>query len=106
MKRSLCAGMALLPALAMATFFPIDVTPKMTEVDVAYETMPLTFNSGVMSLHNRGQNAAACTAVFNIGPDSPRVRKVKLAPGEKATLTGNFRSQIIRMRIELTCTPA
>ncbi|MBM7060627.1 3-phosphoglycerate kinase [Pseudomonas sp. UL073] len=106
MKRFLC-GLALLPcAAAMAAFFPIDVTPQLNGVDVSYETTSLTFNSGVMALTNRGSNAAACKAVFNIGPDTPRVRKVTLAPGKSATLTGNFKSQIIRMRIELTCNPA
>ncbi|UVE18935.1 3-phosphoglycerate kinase [Pseudomonas sp. LS44] len=106
MKRSVGVGAAFLPALALAAFFPIDVTPQLNGADVTYETMPITFNTGVMSLRNRGTTAAQCKAVFDIGPDTPRVRKVVLAPGESATLTGNFRSEIIRMRIELTCKPS
>ncbi|RJG14033.1 3-phosphoglycerate kinase [Pseudomonas cavernicola] len=105
MNRLICAVALLVPVTALATFFPIDVTPHMDGTDVAYETTPLLFNMGVMSLHNKGKTAAACKVVFNNGPEYPRVRKVILEPGEQATLAGNFKSEIIRMRIELTCVP-
>ncbi|AYC33754.1 3-phosphoglycerate kinase [Pseudomonas cavernae] len=106
MNRLIGAVALLVPATALATFFPIDVTPHMNGADVAYQATSLKFNMGVMSLHNKGKMAAACKAVFNIGPENPRVRKVILEPGEQATLTGNFKSEIIRMRIELTCKPS
>lgn len=96
---------ALAPMLAWAATFPIDVTPNLNGLNVTYETTALTYNSGAMALYNRGNTPVACKAVFTNGPDTPRVRQVRLEAGKSATLAGNFLSQIIRLRIELTCTP-
>ncbi|MGY4532578.1 hypothetical protein ACVW0Y_001702 [Pseudomonas sp. TE3786] len=88
-----------------ARAFPIELEKTMNGAEVSASTQEVDFNMGAVQLYNYGQAAAECKAVFRNGPEAPRSRKVTLPPGKDALLTGRFTSQVIKMRIKVTCKP-
>ena len=46
-----------------------------------------------------------CKVVFNNGPEAPRTRNIEVAAGKHKNATAKFNRTIIKMRINLTCTP-
>lgn len=96
-------ALSVLPLTAMA--FPIELEKTLNGAEVSASSQEVDFNMGAVQLYNYGKAAAECSAVFRNGPEAPRTRKVTLAPGKDALLTGKFTSQVIKMRIKVTCKP-
>lgn len=106
MNKLWCVAVVALSALPLtAMAFPIELEKTMNGAEVSASTQEVDFNMGAVQLYNYGKAAAECTAVFRNGPEAPRSRKVTLAPGKDALLTGKFTSQVIKMRIKVTCKP-
>lgn len=108
MNKLLCIAFAALPlsALPVSAFaFPIELEKMLNGAEVSASTQEVDFNMGAVQLYNYGRAPAECTAVFRNGPEAPRSRKVTLQPGKDALLTGRFTSQVIKMRIKVTCKP-
>ena len=106
MNKLLCIALAALPLSALplaAQAFPIELEKTLNGAEVSASTQEVDFNMGAVQLYNYGRAPAECTAVFRNGPEAPRSRKVTLAPGQDALLTGKFTSQVIKMRIKVTC---
>ncbi len=107
-NKMLCLAFAALPLSALplsAQAFPIELEKTLNGAEVSTSTQQVDFNMGAVQLVNYGQRAAECKAVFRNGPEAPRTRKVTLQPGKDALLTGRFTSQVIKMRIKVTCNP-
>ncbi len=107
MNKIVSAALLALPLSAFslsALAFPIELEKTMNGAEVSVSTQEVDFNMGAVQLRNYGRAAAECKAVFRNGPEAPRSRKVTLAPGQEALLTGKFTAQVIKMRIKVTCT--
>ncbi|MOA68910.1 hypothetical protein D3C78_1967820 [compost metagenome] len=54
---------------------------------------------------NYGDVDASCKAVFSNGPEAPRTRKIDVPAGKHKSATAKFNRNIIKLRIQLICTP-
>ncbi len=101
MKRLCCFALSLLPLSAFA--YPIEVDPQLNGTEVSYSTQGIGRDMGAILLTNLGGQAAECTAVFRNGPETPKVRKGVIQPGQNTNFTAQFGRDIIKLRIKLTC---
>ncbi|GBL54681.1 hypothetical protein Pssp01_44290 [Pseudomonas sp. NBRC 100443] len=93
-----------LPLTALA--YPIEVEKSLNGTEIDVQTQDIGDSMGAVLLQNYGKQDVACTAVFQNGPESPKVRKTVLAAGKSSNLTASFGRAIIKLRIKLTCNPA
>ncbi|AYC33753.1 3-phosphoglycerate kinase [Pseudomonas cavernae] len=105
MNKLCCVVFALLPVGALAATYPIEVEKKLNGAEVSASSQAIDVNMAGIELYNYGKAAAECKVVFRNGPESPRTRKAALAPGQSALLTSSFKSQVIKLRIKVTCNP-
>lgn len=101
MKSLCCALLACLPLTALA--YPIDVERQMNGAEVSVTPQEIDHNMAALLLYNYGASPAECTAVIRNGPESPRTRKVSIAPGASSNITAKFTRSIIRLRVKLDC---
>jgi hypothetical protein len=73
---------------------------------VSYETQDIGDSMGAVLLQNYGKQDVNCTAVFQNGPETPKVRKTLVPAGKTSNLTVSFGRAIIKLRVKLTCNPA
>ena len=97
--------LAWLP-LAAALAYPIEVRTRLDATQIDYRSQDIAADLAGLTLDNRGAHAAQCTAVYRNGPEAPRLRRVRLAPGETVHLVVKLHRQVVRLRIELDCAPA
>ena len=98
-ERLCCFALSLLPLSAFA--YPIEVDPQLNGTEV-YSTQDIGRDMGAILLTNLGGQAAECTAVFRNGPETPKVRKGVIQPGQNSNFTAQFGRDIIKLRIKLT----
>ncbi|AXP01976.1 MULTISPECIES: 3-phosphoglycerate kinase [Pseudomonas] len=103
MKKICCAVLALLPLTAFA--YPIDVEKHLNGLSIDYNAYDTDADIGSIQVNNYGNVDAACTVVFNNGPEAPRTRKIEVAAGKFKNATAKFNRNIIKLRIKLTCQP-
>lgn len=103
MKKFCCVLLALLPLTAFA--YPIEVQKSLNGMKIDFETFDADSDIGSIRVANYGDVDASCKAVFSNGPEAPRTRKIDVAAGTHKNATAKFSRDIIRLRIELTCTP-
>ncbi|MBV4520560.1 3-phosphoglycerate kinase [Pseudomonas sp. SWRI74] len=103
MKKMCCVLLALLPLTAMA--YPIDVKKDLNGLKIDYETFDTDSDIGSIRVANYGDVDASCKAVFSNGPEAPRTRKIDVPAGKHKSATAKFNRNIIKLRIELICTP-
>jgi len=103
--KSCCA--LLLTLLPMSAFaYSIDVEKHVAGTDISYTTYDTASDMGSINLSNDGSVSADCTVVFINGPDAPRTRRVQVPPNHNVNLLQRFNRDILRLRLNLTCTPA
>ncbi|MFU2329672.1 3-phosphoglycerate kinase [Pseudomonas sp. NFX98] len=100
---SACILLALLPLTASA--YPIDVKKDLNGMKIDYETFDTDSDIGSIRVANYGDVDASCKAIFSNGPEAPRTRKLDVPAGKHKTTTAKFSRNIIKLRIELSCTP-
>lgn len=105
MKRRCYLLLALLPLSAVAVTYPVDLEQQLNGAEIMASPETIDRDMAGLQLHNHGQTAARCTAVFRNGPEAPRTRRVEMQPGEQKILTAKFKREVIRLRIQLTCEP-
>lgn len=105
MKRRCYMLFALLPLTASAVTYPVDLEQQLNGAEVSASPETIDRDMAGLQLHNYGQVAARCTAVFRNGPEAPRTRRTELEPGQQKILTAKFKREVIRLRIQLTCEP-
>ncbi len=103
MKKFCCVLLAMLPLTAFA--YPIDVQKNLNGLKIDYETFDTDNDIGSIRVANYGDIDASCKADFNNGPEAPRTRKIDVPAGKHKNATAKFTRSIIKLRIELTCTP-
>ena len=103
MKKICCALLALLPLTAFA--YPIDVEKHLNGLSIDYTAYDTDADIGSIQVNNYGSTDAACTVVFNNGPEAPRTRSIDVPAGKHKNATAKFTREIIKLRIKLTCTP-
>lgn len=102
MKKFCCVVFALLPLTAFA--YPINVQKNLDGVKIDYETYDTDKDIGSIKVTNFGEVDANCKVVFNNGPEAPRTRNIEVPAGKHKNATAKFSREIIRLRIDLTCT--
>jgi len=103
MKRICCVLLALMPLTAFA--YPIDVEKNYTGVQIDYTSHDTDYDIGSITLNNYGSVDAQCSVVFRNGPEAPRTRRVTVAAKQSADVSAKFSRSIIKLRIQLTCSP-
>lgn len=103
MKKFCCAVLAMLPLTAFA--YPIDVQKQLNGLSIDYNAFDTDTDIASIQVNNFGSTDATCKVVFNNGPEAPRTRNIEVAAGKHKTATAKFNRTIIKMRINLTCTP-
>jgi hypothetical protein len=103
MKKLFCVLLAVLPLTAFA--YPIDVQKNLNGLKIDYTTYDTDNDMGSIRVANYGDVDASCKAVFSNGPEAPRTRKIDVPAGKHKDATAKFTRGIIKLRIELTCTP-
>ncbi|MFJ2711957.1 3-phosphoglycerate kinase [Pseudomonas sp. NPDC087346] len=103
MNRFCCVLLALLPLTAFA--YPIDVQKNLNGLKIDYETYDTDTDIGSIKVVNYGDVDAVCKAVFSNGPEAPRTRSLEIPAGKHKNATAKFSRSIIKLRIELNCTP-
>ncbi|MDX9673404.1 MULTISPECIES: 3-phosphoglycerate kinase [unclassified Pseudomonas] len=103
MKKFCCVVLALLPLTAFA--YPIDVQKNLNGLKIDYETFDTDKDIGSIRVANYGDVDALCKAVFSNGPEAPRTRNIEVPAGKHTNATAKFSREIIRLRIELSCSP-
>ena len=103
MKKLCCLVLALLPLTAFA--YPIDVQKQLNGLSIDYNANDTDTDIASIQVNNYGTTDASCKVVFNNGPEAPRTRNIEVAAGKHKTATAKFNRSIIKMRINLTCTP-
>jgi hypothetical protein len=98
-----CVLLAMLPLTAFA--YPIDVQKQLNGLSIDYNAYDTDNDIASIQVNNYGTTDAKCTVVFNNGPEAPRTRKIEVAAGKHKNATAKFTRTIIKMRIDLTCTP-
>lgn len=104
MKKICCALLLSLPLSAFA--YPTEVEKSLNGTEVSYEIQDIGDSMGAVLLQNYGKQDVVCTAVFQNGPETPKVRKTVVAAGKTSNLTASFGRAIIKLRVKLTCNPA
>ena len=77
---------ALLPSAASAASYPVDIDQQLNGAEVTVTPQVIDRDLAGLLLHNYGEMAAVCTAVFRNGPEAPRTRRTELQPGERKAL--------------------
>ncbi|MDB5997021.1 MAG: hypothetical protein JWP42_4157 [Pseudomonas sp.] len=103
MKKFCCAVLAMLPLTAFA--YPIDEQKQLNGLSIDYNAFDTDTDIASIQVNNFGSTDATCKVVFNNGPEAPRTRNIEVAAGKHKTATAKFNRTIIKMRINLTCTP-
>ncbi|KQN50722.1 3-phosphoglycerate kinase [Pseudomonas sp. Leaf48] len=103
MKKFCCVVLAMLPLTAFA--YPIDVQKDLNGMKIDYFTYDTDNDMGSIQVANYGEVDASCKAVFINGPEAPRTRKIDVPAGKHKNATAKFTRNIIKLRINLTCTP-
>ncbi|WP_339453502.1 3-phosphoglycerate kinase [Pseudomonas sp. EA_5y_Pfl2_R50] len=103
MKKFCCVVLALLPLTAFA--YPIDVQKNLNGMKIDYETFDTDNDIGSIRVANYGDVDATCKAVFQNGPEAPRTRNIDVPAGKHKNATAKFTREIIKLRINLTCSP-
>ncbi|MDH1867477.1 3-phosphoglycerate kinase [Pseudomonas sp. NY15364] len=101
MKKIICLLLACMPLAAYA--YPIEVEKQFNGAEVSATTQEIDHNMAALMLYNYGQSEAECSAVFQNGPEAPRIRRTVLAPGASNNMAVKFTRSVIRLRIKLTC---
>jgi hypothetical protein len=97
----------LLLSLPLSAFaYPTEVETSLNGTEVSYETQDIGDSMGAVLLQNYGKQDVICTAVFQNGPETPKVRKTLVPAGKTSNLTVSFGRAIIKLRVKLTCNPA
>ncbi|SNY06296.1 hypothetical protein SAMN05660659_01065 [Pseudomonas sp. LAMO17WK12:I6] len=103
MKKFCCVVLALLPLTAFA--YPIDVQKNLNGLKIDYETFDTDKDIGSIRVANYGDVDAICKVVFNNGPEAPRTRNIEIPARKHTNATAKFSREIIRLRIDLSCSP-
>jgi hypothetical protein len=103
MKKFCCVVLAMLPLTAFA--YQIDVEKQLNGLSIDYNTYDTDSDIATIQVNNYGSTDATCKVVFNNGPEAPRTRNIEVAAGKHKNATAKFSRSIIKMRIQLTCTP-
>jgi hypothetical protein len=103
MKKFCCVLLAMLPLTAFA--YPIDVQKTLNGLSIDYNASDTDNDIASIQVNNYGTTDASCKVVFNNGPEAPRTRRVDVPAGKHSYATAKFTRTIIKMRIDLTCTP-
>jgi hypothetical protein len=103
MKKFCYVVLAMLPLTAFA--YPIDVQKQLKGMSIDYNTYDTDTDIASIQVNNYGSTDAVCKVVFNNGPEAPRTRNIEVAAGKHKNATAKFNRTIIKMRINLTCTP-
>lgn len=103
MKKFCCLVLALLPLTAFA--YPIDVEKNLNGMKIDYNAHETDNDIASIQVNNYGDTDAICKVVFNNGPEAPRTRSIEVAAGKHKNATAKFTRTIIKMRINLSCTP-
>ena len=103
MKKFCCVVLAMLPLTAFA--YPIDVKKQLNGMDIDYNAYDTDTDIASIQVNNFGSTDAVCKVVFNNGPEAPRTRNIEVAAGKHKNASAKFNRTIIKMRINLTCTP-
>ena len=103
MKKFCCVVLAMLPLTAFA--YPIDVQKQLNGLSIDYNTYDTDTDIASIQGNNYGSTDAVCKVVFNNGPEAPRTRNIEVAAGKHKNATAKFTRTIIKMRINLSCTP-
>ena len=103
MKKFCVLVLAMLPLTAFA--YPIDVQKQLNGLSIDYNAFDTDTDIASIQVNNYGDTDATCKVVFNNGPEAPRTRSIEVAAGKHKTATAKFNRSIIKMRINLSCTP-
>jgi hypothetical protein len=103
MKKFCCVVLAMLPLTAFA--YQIDVEKHLNGLSIDYNAYDTASDITTLQVNNYGSTDATCKVVFNNGPQAPRTRNIEVAAGTHKNATAKFSRSIIKMRINLTCTP-
>jgi hypothetical protein len=103
MKKFCCLVLALLPLTAFA--YPIDVEKNLNGMKIDYNAYDTDNDIASIQVNNYGDTDAICKVDFNNGPEAPRTRSIEVAAGKHKNATAKFTRTIIKMRINLSCTP-
>ncbi|MBX9404321.1 3-phosphoglycerate kinase [Pseudomonas baetica] len=103
MKKFCCVVLALLPLTAFA--YPIDVQKNLNGMKIDYQSFATDNDIGSIQVANYGDVDASCKVVFRNGPEAPRTRNIEVVAGKHKNATAKFTRTIIKLRIDLTCTP-
>ena len=103
MKKFCCVVLAMLPLTAFA--YQIDVEKQLNGLSMDYNAYDTDSDIATLQVNNYGSTDAICKVVFNNGPEAPRTRNIEVAAGKHKNATAKFSRSIIKMRIQLTCTP-
>ncbi|KAA0953178.1 3-phosphoglycerate kinase [Pseudomonas sp. ANT_H12B] len=103
MKKFCCVLLAMLPLTAFA--YPIDVTKELNGLSIDYNAYDTDNDIASIQVNNYGTTDAICKVVFNNGPEAPRTRTIEVAAGKHKNATAKFTRTIIKMRINLSCSP-
>lgn len=103
MKKLCCVVLAMLPLTSFA--YPIDVNKQLNGLKVDYNAYDTDADIGSIQVNNYGDTDASCKVVFRNGPEAPRTRMIEVPAGKHKNATAKFTRTIIRLRIDLTCTP-
>jgi len=103
MKKICVLVLAMLPLTAFA--YPIDVQKQLNGLSIDYNAFDTDTDIASIQVNNYGSTDASCKVVFNNGPEAPRTRNIEVAAGKHKTATAKFNRSIIKMRINLSCTP-
>ncbi|HJR31484.1 MAG TPA: 3-phosphoglycerate kinase [Pseudomonas sp.] len=98
-----CAVLAMLPLTAFA--YPIDVNKQLNGLKVDYNAYDTDADIGSIQVNNYGDTDVSCKVVFRNGPEAPRTRTIEVPAGKHKNATAKFTRTIIKLRIDLTCTP-
>ena len=98
-----CVLLAMLPLTAFA--YPIDVQKQLNGLSIDYNAYDTDNDIASIQVNNYGTTDATCKVVFSNGPEAPRTRKIDVPAGKHKNATDKFTRTIIKMRIDLTCTP-
>lgn len=99
------ASLAIIPLSALAVSYPVEVEEQLNGTEVLTTIETIDRDMAGLTLHNLGERAVQCTAVFRNGPEAPRTRRTSLDAGERKSLVAKFKRDVIRLRIKLSCEP-
>ncbi|RON44746.1 3-phosphoglycerate kinase [Pseudomonas frederiksbergensis] len=103
MRKFCFVVLVMLPLTAFA--YPIDVKKQLNGMSIDYNAYDTDNDIASIQVNNYGSKDATCKVVFNNGPEAPRTRTVDVPAGKHKNATAKFTRTIIKMRINLSCTP-